>query len=144
MTPAGAEFPFVARDSGRGAVSLAPVLPFTLVGSRALAVEGLLDTGAAVNVLPYSVGEQLGVPWDGPHPTLQLSGNLASCEAKGILLSAVVGSFAPVQLVGAWAKTDDVPLLLGQVNFFQEFDVCFYRSRGVFQLRPKQTGNGRE
>ncbi len=141
MTPAGEEFPFVARTPSRGVVSLAPMLPLTLVGSSSLSVQGLLDTGAAVNVLPYSVGQKLGAVWEDPHPAVQLSGNLASCEAKGLLLSAAVGSFPPVQLVFAWARTDEVPLLLGQVNFFLEFDVCFYRSRGVFHLGPKATGS---
>ena len=70
--------------------------------------------------------------------SLPLAGVLASVEAKGVLLTGVVGSFAPVTLAFAWAKTDQVPLLLGQVNFFQEFDVCCYRSRGVFEVRPKQ------
>ena len=29
------------------------------------------------------------------------------------------------------------PLLLGQVNFFMEFDVCLFRSGGSFEVRPK-------
>jgi len=36
------------------------MLPLTLVGAQSVAVAGLLDTGAAVNVLPYAVGVQLG------------------------------------------------------------------------------------
>lgn len=34
-------------------------------------------------------------------------------------------------------KTDNVRLLLGQANFFVEFDVCFYRSQEAFEVRPK-------
>jgi hypothetical protein len=35
----------------------------------------------------------------------------------------------------AWAQSDQVPYLLGQFNFFQVFDICFFRSRGVFEIR---------
>jgi len=119
---------------------MAPLLPFLLIGPKSLSLHGFLDTGAAVNVLPFSVGEQMGAVWEEQHPPVQLTGNLAACEAKGIVFSAVIGSFPPVQLAFAWARTDSVPLLLGQVNFFLEFDVCFYRSKGVIHVQPKQTG----
>ena len=29
------------------------------------------------------------------------------------------------------------PLLLRRMNFFLEFDVCFYRSQLAFEVRPK-------
>jgi hypothetical protein len=83
-------------------------------------------------VLPYTLGVQLGFDWDQQTRSVQLSGNLASVDARVIVLSAVVGSFAPVRLAFAWARTDKVSVILGQVNFFMEFDVCFFRSRGLF------------
>ncbi len=52
---------------------------------------------------------------------------------------ASVGSFPPAQLAFAWADNDNVPLLLGQMNFFLEFDICFYRSRSVIEVAPKST-----
>lgn len=114
-----------------------PVLPLTLIGSRSLATSGLLDSGAALNVLPNALGLQLGFDWDRQTRSVQLSGNLASVEARVVVMSAVVGRFPPVRLAFAWAKTDAVPVLLGQVNFFMEFDLCFFRSRGLFEVRPK-------
>jgi len=48
----GQQFPFLVRAAEHGVGSLAPVLPVTLVGARSVSVLGLLDTGAAVNVLP--------------------------------------------------------------------------------------------
>lgn len=65
-----------------------------------------------------------------------LAGNLASVKARGLLVSAQIGDFDPVRLVFAWSLSDDVPLLLGRMNFFLEFDVCFYRSQLVFEVRP--------
>ena len=132
------EFPFVARAAELGAASLAPVLPLTLVAARSVAVQGLLDTGATVNVLPHATGIELGFDWDQQTTAVLLSGNLAAVEARAILASAILEGFGPVRLAFAWAKVDTVPVILGQVNFFLEFDVCFFRSRRVFQVRSAQ------
>ena len=113
------------------------MLPLALAGSQSVATSGLVDSGAAVNVLPYAVGLQLGLDLDQQTRSVELSGNLASVEARVVVLSAVVGSFSQVRLAFAWARTDAVSVILGQVNFFMEFDVCFYRSRGVFEVRPR-------
>ena len=37
----------------------------------------------------------------------------------------------------AWTRNNEVPVILGQVNFFMEYDVCFFRSRSAFEIRPK-------
>jgi len=100
-------------------------------------VMGLLDTAAMVNVLPYTVGLQLGAVWEQQVTSVQLTGNLAQQEARALVVAATVGKFAPVRLAFAWTKSDSVPILLGQVNFFMEFDVCFFRSQAVFEVKPK-------
>jgi hypothetical protein len=137
MSAAAQQFPYVPRDPSLGNASLAPMLPLTLVGSQTVATSGLVDSGAAINVLPYSLGVQLGFDWTQETRSVELSGNLASVEARVVVLSAVVGSFPPVRLAFAWAQTDAISIILGQVNFFLEFDVCFFRSRGLFEVRPK-------
>ena len=137
MSGPATQFPFVARDPALGSASLAPMMPITLNGPQSLTVSALLDTGAAVNVLPYAIGTQLGFLWDQQTTTVQLTGNLASVEARVVLLSATVAAFPPVRLAFAWAKQDSMPVILGQVNFFLEFDVCFFRSRALFDVRPK-------
>jgi hypothetical protein len=134
----GQQFPFVVRASEHGAGSLAPMLPLTLVGSRSVPVLGLLDTGAAVNVLPYAVGVSLGLSWDQQTTSVQLTGNMAVAEARAVLVSSVVAGFAPVRLAFAWARADTMPVILGQINFFLEFDVCFFRARQIFEIRPAQ------
>jgi hypothetical protein len=56
-------FPYVSTDTT--AANLMPRLPPTLTyEQRSVEVVGLLDTGAAVNVLPYPVGLELGADWD--------------------------------------------------------------------------------
>ena len=137
MTAPAERFPYVPRDPSLGTASLAPLLPFTLTASVSVAVSGLLDSGAAINVLPYSLGIALGFDWDSQTIPVQLSGNLSAVEARVIDLSATVGTFPPVRLAFAWAKEDRIPIILGQVNFFLEFDVCFLRSRKEFEIRAK-------
>ena len=137
MTTAAQQFPYVPRDPTLGNASLAPMLPLTLVGRQGVGASGLVDSGAAINVLPYALGMQLGFDWAQETRSVELSGNLASVEARIVVLSGAVGNFPPVRLAFAWARTDDITVILGQVNFFLEFDICFFRSRGVFEVKPK-------
>jgi hypothetical protein len=137
MSVSPLRFPYVPRDPSHGIASLTPMLPLTLIGRQSVATTGLVDSGAAVNVLPLALGVQLGFDWGKETRSVELSGNLASVEARVVVLSAVVGSFPAVRLAFAWAQTDAVSVILGQVNFFLEFDVCFFRSQSVFEVRPK-------
>jgi hypothetical protein len=54
-----------------------------------------------------------------------------------VIVSGHVASFPPVELAFAWTQATDVPMILGQVNFFMEFDVCFFRSQAAFEVNPK-------
>lgn len=131
-------FPFVEARDVYGDLDVVPRLPLTLsYGEKHIEVLGLLDTAASINVLPYSVGRALGAIWENQTLSVQLAGNLAPVEAQGLALSSQINDFASVRLVFAWSQTDDIPILLGRMNFFQEFDVCFYRSQMFFEVRPK-------
>lgn len=133
-------YPFLSSDSSLGEASFRPYLPLTLLHQQvSVSALALLDTGASVNVLPYSIGAELGYDWDQQTTSLSLTGNLAQYEARVVLVQAVVGQFAPVQLVFAWTQATSMPLILGQVNFFMEFDVCFYRSRLEFAVGLKNS-----
>jgi hypothetical protein len=71
------------------------MLPFRLrLGSREETVSGLIDTGAAVNVLPWSVGERLSGDWTSAAP-VNLTGNLAAVEARVLVCEGLVGGFNP-------------------------------------------------
>ncbi len=138
MMPKAEQYAFETRDPKLGPVSLLPLLRITLTfQQQTMPVMGLLDTAAMVNVLPYTVGLQLGAVWEQQVTSVQLTGNLAQQEARALVVAATVGKFAPVRLAFAWTKSDSVPILLGQVNFFMEFDVCFFRSQAVFEVKPK-------
>ncbi|NJL57289.1 hypothetical protein HC928_20710 [bacterium] len=131
-------YPFVSGDTALGEASFRPYLSLTLLNQQfSVRASALLDTGASVNVLPYLVGVELGYDWERQTAALSLTGNLAQYEARVVLVQAVIGQFEPVQLVFAWTQATNVPLILGQVNFFMEFDVCFYRSQLEFAVSPK-------
>jgi hypothetical protein len=98
---------------------------------------GLVDSGATVNVLPYELGLQLGGVWDDSRAIIQLAGNLSNQSAMPFSAIAHISEFSPVELLFAWVKRPNSPLILGQTNFFLEFDVCFYRSRMEFEVKPK-------
>ena len=133
-------FNFIEGFDAFGVADAVPKMPLTLTDrNSSIDVLALLDTGASVNVLPYSLGVQLGAVWEEQTMAVTLAGNLASIEARGLLVSAHIGDFDPVRLVFAWSRSDNVPLLLGRMNFFLEFDVCFYRSQLIFEVRPKSS-----
>ncbi|ERT05652.1 hypothetical protein M595_4394 [Lyngbya aestuarii BL J] len=80
--------------------------------------------------------------WEDQQFSVNLAGNLASAEAKGLLVLATVGEFNPVQLAFAWTRLNNIPILLGRTNFFSEFDVCFYGSQLAFEVCPKSRESG--
>ncbi len=135
------KFPYKIIDSSLGMVDRLPYIPLTLsLDGQSLNTEGLLDTGASVNVLPYELGLQLGLIWEDETLSVLLAGNLARFEARAVVVDAQVSSFPTINLAFAWTQIPNVPLILGQANFFFEFDVCFFRARSEFEVRPKQVG----
>ena len=131
-------FPYKEIDRSAGTASSLPYIPLTLTyQDTSLSTEGLLDTGSAVNVLPYDVGLELGAVWERQIVPVTLTGTLSQLEARVLIVSSTVGKFVPIRLALAWTQANTIPLILGQVNFFLEFDVCFYRSMSFVEIRPK-------
>ena len=97
-------------------------------GNHSVDVVGLVDSGATVNVLPYEVELELGGIWDTRKANIRLAGNLGNNPAMPFFATAEIGEFKPTRLAFAWVNILNAPLILGQTNFFMEFDVCFYRS----------------
>lgn len=130
-------FPY-AEVPGVGG-SLLPRLPLTLQrDNHAINVIGLVDSGSSVNVLPFSVGLKLGAIWELQKPLPGLAGNLSSYEARALLLQgqhpALTGN-QTIDLLFAWIKTDQAPVIFGQMNFFLLFEVCFFRAESAFEVR---------
>ena len=126
--PSIIEFPFSDDE-------VLPTIPITLShAGSSVSANALLDTGSTVNLLPYDIGIQLGVMWEEQTVSLPLAGNLARVEARGLFVHIQIGNLEPVRLAFAWAQASQVPLILGQTNFFREFDVCFQRSQSTIEI----------
>lgn len=109
-------FPYDARQR--------PVLPIRLHAADMMReVTALVDSGADVNVLPWSVGLDLGLAWNPDKATIRVTGVPQGAAAMPVLLSADFGGHGPITLAFAWCQSDAVPLVLGQTNFFMEFDI---------------------
>jgi hypothetical protein len=135
---APAVFPYRQVQPQHTGPTLMPLMPIRLSrGSVALTADALVDSGSMVNVLPFDLGLRLGLDWAAYRITMQLGGNLASHPAKATLLDVTVAGFPPVQLGFGWSRHPDARLLLGQTNFFMQFDVCFFRSRAEFHVQPR-------
>lgn len=137
-----ARFPFVPRGATGPVSNLAPVLPLALARNGvSVGVEALVDSGAAVSVLPWGVGARFGVDWDGLNVICDVGGSVGRLSGKIIALEATVGPFQPVQLALCWVKSDAVPITVGQTNFFLAFDVFFFRARVYFEIQPASAAN---
>jgi hypothetical protein len=129
---------YSTTNPGQNEFDSLPRIPLVLRReNKGVEAIGLVDSGATVNVLPYELGLELGVVWDDRRAIIQLAGNLSNQPAMPFFASVEIGNFAPTDLVFAWVCSPNVPLILGQTNFFLEFDVCFYRSRLEFEVNPK-------
>ena len=117
---------------------LMPWLPMTLgYGNRSIEVAGLVDSGSAINVLPYDYGLALGMVWEEHRVELVLAGALAKDEARACFIlagnAALTGS-STVELAMAWSSSNDPPVIFGRTNFFTLFNVCIYASRQEFEV----------
>jgi hypothetical protein len=75
-------FAYAHPEASRAEGSLLAYLPITLRHDiHVLTVTGLLDTGSTVNVLPYSLGLQLGFVWEQQPTRVHLMGSLARLPA---------------------------------------------------------------
>lgn len=112
-----------------------PTIPIILSHAGfSVSANGLLDTGSTINLLPYDIGLQLGTNWEEQTVRLPLAGNLARVEARGLFVYVQIGNLEPVRLAFAWTQASQVPLILGQTNFFRKFDVCFERSQRIIEI----------
>ena len=133
-------FKYSTIDPSQNEFDSLPRLPLVLrLNNQGIEVVGLVDSGATVNVLPYEVGLRLGAIWDDRKANIQLTGTLSNLKAIPLFATAQVDEFMPVRLAFAWVYSNTVPLILGQTNFFMEFDICFYRSKLEFEVKPKTT-----
>ena len=111
-----------------------PFVRLRMIGlGESIEVWALVDSGAAVNVLPFRVGQALGLRWDDFESGPELGGGVAG-ETKSLWLTASVPTMAPIQLKFCWLSNDNARVILGHDNFFDHFTVCFLTKDFKFSL----------
>lgn len=114
-----------------------PRIPIILENeNRRIEAIGLVDSGSSTNVLPYRFGLALGLVWESSQMRIKLTGNLANYPAQPVIILGEIGEYKPVRLSFAWSQTDSVPLILGNTNFFDQFEILFYRNEGKIEIKP--------
>ena len=112
-----------------------PLLPVQLISMIAsVRTLALVDSGADINVLPYSVGVQLGLNWHEQSSELAIRGARGQGEGYAVLLGLKFGTFPIAEQPFAWLDSDDYPLILGQANFFTDYNICFYFQQLQFEI----------
>ena len=94
----------------------------------------LLDSGSDINVLPYQLGLHLGAEWSSRANIEGLQGIGGGLEAKRFIADLYVESWPRIRQLFAWARDEDIPVILGQINFFHMVNVCFHRSQNFFDI----------
>jgi hypothetical protein len=94
----------------------------------------LVDSGATVNVLPYSVGLDLGLDWKTAAEGFEIGGSAAGTTKK-VRLQFKIRDFDALELEFRWLEHDRVQLILGHDNFFKYFDVCFSTHNQVMTIK---------
>lgn len=97
-------------------------------------VRAVVDSGTSVNLLPHHVGLSLGLEWGSPiFPNI---GKVRGRDCVGVKLGLGVKEFGAYVMRFAWSPDNDIPVLLGQVDFFQHFGIYFEASEQYFTLHP--------
>jgi len=114
-----------------------PFVEITLIyQDQSISRPALVDSGATLNVLPHDIGFELGLDWDAQTFPIEMEGVLRRIPAFAVKLTAHIGHFAPFPLHFAWLRRSSatLPIILGHINFFQQFQVTFNTQAGFFEL----------
>jgi hypothetical protein len=99
----------------------------------------LVDSGASVNVLPHSVGLQLGLDWDTALEGPEIGGNIAGVSKK-VKLLLKIREFDALELGFCWLFHDRARVILGHDDFLKNFDVCFSTHNRVLSITKSNAG----
>ncbi|RJP30920.1 MAG: hypothetical protein C4527_08845 [Candidatus Omnitrophota bacterium] len=118
-------FEFVKRHTIVLGEVLKPIIPATIIGPRqSVNLFMLLDSGADLSLIPYSVGEIIGLNLDMKRRS----------EVQGIgegsvpyILSRVKFKIETIEISAhvGWALIEEVPFILGRLDIFEEFSIEF-------------------
>jgi hypothetical protein len=118
-------FEFQKALSKRFGLILQPIIPITLTGDkRSVDVYAILDSGADISVIPFSVGQTIGLELDLTRRS-EVQG-IGEGKLPYVLSSAKI-RIRDVETTAriGWALIEEVPLILGRLDVFQNFSIEF-------------------
>jgi len=131
------EFQFEKIHSKRLGQVLKPIIPVTIIGAkRGVNAFMLLDSGADLSLIPYSVGEAIGLELDIENRS-EVQG-IGEGSVPYILSQAriKIGDIETPARIG-WALIEEVPLILGRLDVFQAFSVEFREFENTIVLKQQ-------
>lgn len=142
-------FSYTEAQGMAGIPGMLPFIPLTLLYTgdgihitHRVTVPALVDSGATVNVLPRDVGKQLGLDWEQQTSIPPLVGTIHRRPALALPLFVKVPRLTPQRLLFAWSEIpseENMIVLLGQTNFFDECYVDFRKPDGYFEIFLKES-----
>jgi len=109
-------------------------------GENEITVPALVDSGAAMSVLPYDTGLELGLElglvWEDQTVPVNVGGVLKDTSAYGVLLRGSICPLPPGSLVFAWVRrsSDEIRTIMGQMNFFHHYKITFEAYNDTFEI----------
>lgn len=131
------EFPFRKRRTERLGEILKPLIPVRLMGpDRSEAMLMLLDSGADLSLIPYSIGEAIGLEADlSRRNEIQGVGEGSVPYMLSRVRIGIGTTELPIRI--AWALIEEAPLLVGRLDVFEHFAVEFRGFEGRILMKPK-------
>lgn len=117
------EFPFVKKHSEKLGEILRPIVPVAIVGpKRKINAFMLLDSGADMSLIPYSVGETIGLDID-----MSNRGEIQGVGEGSVpyILSRITLQIEDVEISArvGWALIEEVPFIVGRLDVFQNLGI---------------------
>jgi hypothetical protein len=116
-----------------------PLVEITLQhDTHEITIAALVDSGAAMSILPFDIGLQLGLIWEEQTVPVNVGGVLTNTDAYGVVVRGQLTPLPPLTLVFALISrtSDEVRTILGQMNFFHQFKITFEAYNNSFELTP--------
>lgn len=131
-----ARFRFATATSRRFGPVRRPIIPALLIGPKqSLSFSFVLDSGADISMIPYSVGEALGLSVEGA-PRGECKGIGEGLVAYRLCTVRVRFQHIEIPIRVAWSTLDESPLLLGRLDVFDQLDIEFRQRTNAILLRP--------
>lgn len=127
-------FPYRKEKSPSGTI-YRPVAKIKLFGPNTIQLEQsfYIDSGADCSLIPFGVGEILGLKTKGRAQRIGGIGGFIEIFHSRVKMS--IGNFQFYCLL-AWAQTERVPCLLGREDVFDHFNVLFNQKQKRVAFYP--------